>query len=318
MPGVPPSRFGYLGPAATFTEMALRQVPAAARGELVPFANQSLALDAVRSGDVDAAMVPIENSVEGGVSATLDALTAGEPLVVVREVVVPVSFVLAARPGTTLADVRNVSTHPHGHAQCRGWLAENLPGAGYVPGLSTAGAAARLGEAPDPADVGYEAALCAPIAAETYGLVTLAADIGDNPSAVTRFLLVSRPAPPPPPTGADKTSIVAYQPDDHPGGLLALLEQFAVRGINLVRIESRPTGDALGQYCFAIDAEGHVAEARMAEALVGLHRFCSQVKFLGSYPTADGRSHRVQPGTSDRAFTDAHAWVARLREGRVG
>jgi prephenate dehydratase len=324
MPGVPPSRFAYLGPAGTFTETALRKVPAAARGDLVPYPSVDAALDAVRAGEAHAAMVPMENSVEGGVPATLDGLTNGDPLMVVREVVVPVSFVLAARPGTALADVNLVSTHPHAYAQCRGWLAENLPAAGYLPGLSTAAAAAGLMSGPGAVDApsgggepAFQAALCAPIAAEQYRLVVLARDVGDNPTAVTRFVLVAKPGPPTSPTGYDKTTIVAYQPEDRPGGLLELLEQFAARGINLVRIESRPTGDALGQYCFAIDAEGHVAEARMAEALMGLHRFCSQVKFLGSYPSAEPFPARVLPGTTDRAFADARAWVDRLREGRV-
>lgn len=318
MPGIPPSRYAYLGPEGTFTETALRRLPAAARADLLPYANVEGALDAVRDGDADAAMVPIENSVEGSVSATLDALATGEPLTIVREVLVPVSFVLAARPGTAWDDVRRVSTHPHAHAQCRGWLADHLPGAAYVPGLSTAAAAAGLAVA-GPAvagDAGYDAALCAPIAAARYRLDVLADDVADNHSAVTRFVLVARPAAPPAPTGADKTSIVAFQPDDHPGGLLELLEQFAVRGVNLVRIESRPTGDALGRYCFAIDAEGHIGEARMAEALVGLHRFCSQVRFLGSYPSASASPTVVRSGTSDASFADARAWVERLRDGR--
>ena len=314
MPGIPPSRYAYLGPEGTFTESALRQLPAADRADLLPYPTVDAALDAVRLADADAAMVPIENSIEGGVSATVDALATGEPLVVVREVLVPISFVLATRPGTTLDDVARVSTHPHALAQCRGWLGVHLPRAAYVPGLSTAAAAEGLSVA---GDAGYDAALCAPIAAERYRLQVLASDVADNPSAVTRFVLVARPAAPPAPTGADKTSIVAFQPEDHPGGLLELLEQFAVRGVNLVRIESRPAGDALGRYCFAIDAEGHIAEARMAEALVGLHRFCSQVRFLGSYPSAGAPPTVVRPGTSDVAFTDARAWVDRLREGRL-
>ena len=312
MPGIPPGRYAYLGPEGTFTETALRQLPAAARADLLPYPSVDSALDAVREGDADAAMVPIENSVEGAVSATLDALAVGDPLAIVREVLVPVSFVLAARPGTLWDDVRRVSTHPHAHAQCRGWLAANLPGSSYVPALSTAAAATGLAEA----DTGYDAALCAPIAAARYRLEVLAEDVADNPAAVTRFVLVGRPAAPPAPTGADKTSIVAFQPDDHPGGLLELLEQFAVRGVNLVRIESRPTGDALGRYCFAIDAEGHIGEARMAEALVGLHRFCSQVRFLGSYPSASAAATVVRTGTSDASFADARAWVERLRDGR--
>ncbi|HZI98353.1 MAG TPA: prephenate dehydratase [Actinomycetales bacterium] len=314
MPGIPPSRYAYLGPEGTFTETALRALPAAARADLLPFSSVPLALDAVRAGDVDGAMVPIENSIEGGVTATVDALATGEPLVVVRESLVPISFVLAGRAGTTLDDVKRISTHPHAQAQCRGWLDGHLPDAAYVPALSTAAAAAGLSVS---GDVGYDAALCAPIAANRYRLRVLADDVADNPFAVTRFVLVARPGVPPAPTGADKTSIVAFQPDDHPGGLLELLEQFAVRGVNLVRIESRPTGDAMGRYCFAIDAEGHVAEARMAEALVGLHRFCSQVRFLGSYPSAEAPPTTVRPGTSDAAFADGRAWVDRLREGRI-
>lgn len=316
MPAASPARYAYLGPAGTFTETALRKVPEAAARQLVPHANVEAALDAVRAGDVEAAMVPMENSVEGGVSATLDGLTNGEPLVVVREVVVPVAFVLAVRSGTALSDVRTVSTHPHAHAQCRGWLATHLPTVAYLPGLSTAAAAAGLAAsgAPDP---GYEAALCAEIAAQQYGLDVLKRDVGDNPTAVTRFVLVSRPCEPPAPTGSDKTSIVAYQPEDRPGTLLELLEQFSARGVNLTRIESRPTGDALGQYCFAIDCEGHVAEARVAEALMGLHRFCPQVRFLGSYPRAESARTVVRAGTTDQDFADAQAWVERLRAGEL-
>ena len=315
MPGTPPPRYGYLGPSGTFAETALLQVSSAERAERVPFASVDAALHAVRVGEADQAMVPIENSVEGGVSSTLDALAVGDPLVVVREVLVPVRFVLAARPGTALGAVRRVSTHPHAQAQCRRWLAEHLPAADYVPGLSTAAAAAGLASAAPPA--GYDAALCAVIAAEQYGLDVLAEDVADNPDAVTRFVLVSRPAPPPPPTRADKTSVVVFQADDHTGGLLELLEQFATRGINLTRIESRPTGSSLGHYSFSIDCEGHIAEARVADALAGLHRVCTEVRYLGSYPRANGEPLHVTATTTDRAFTDSRAWVDRLREGRA-
>ena len=308
-------RYAFLGPVGTFTETALRQVPEAEGAEYLPCPNVVVAMDAVREGEADAAMVPMENSVEGGVSATLDGLTSGDPLLVVREVVVPVSFVLAARPGTRLEHVRRVSTHPHAYAQCRGWLAENLPDAVYVPGLSTAAAAEGLRHGVE--DPGYQAALCAPIAAEQYGLQARATAVGDNPNAVTRFVLVARPGPLPEPTGADKTTVVLCQSVDHPGGLLALLEQFAARGINLVRLESRPTGDALGQYSFAIDAEGHVAEARVAEALMSLHRVCREVRFLGSYPAADRTPQQMAPGTSDHAFAEARDWLEQIRAGQV-
>jgi prephenate dehydratase len=306
--------YGYLGPAGTFTEAALRQVlPAGARAEPLPSVDAALA--AVRAGTVAAAMVPIENSVEGGVSATLDALAGGTPLLVRSEVLVPITFVLAARPGTALADVRLVASHPHGWAQCRGWVTEHLPAASYVPALSTAAAAAgRAGQA-DAQRPAWDAALCAPLAAELFGLRVLAEGVGDNAAAVTRFVLVGPPGAQPGPSGADKTSLVVFQDDDHPGGLLELLEQFATRGVNLTRIESRPTGESLGRYCFSIDCEGHVADARVAEALRGLHRTCRQVRFLGSYPRADAPAVVVTPATSDDAFARAEAWVDALRGG---
>jgi len=312
-----PRRYGYLGPEGTFTDAALGAALAArgeAGAERVPATSVDAALAAVRAGDLDAAMVPMENSVEGGVPATLDALAGGEPLVVVAEALVPVAFVLAARPGTRREDVRVVSTHTHAHAQCRGWLAASLPDAEYVPSSSTAAAAAGLAAgAPAPS---YDAALCAEVAAERYGLEVLARDVGDTAGAVTRFVLVGRPTAPPPPTGADRTTVIAFQPEDHPGMLLELLEQFSSRGVNLTRIESRPTGDALGRYCFAIDAEGHVEDARVAEALLGLHRFCAQVRFLGSYPRADGRAVVVRPGTEEACFAAARTWLDAVRTGQ--
>jgi prephenate dehydratase len=146
-----------------------------------------------------------------------------------------------------------------------------------------------------------------------YGLAVLARDVHDRAGAVTRFVAVSLPGPPPPPTGADRTSVVAFLADDHPGALMEILDQFAVRWVNLTRIESRPTGVGLGRYCFSIDCEGHVAEARVGEALMGLRRVCSDVRFLGSYPRGDGGSTTVRPGTADADFTDALDWLGRLR-----
>ena len=311
MPGVPPARYAYLGPEGTFTEQALRSLPAAAKAQLQPCATVTLALDAVRSGDADGAVVPIENSVEGSVPVTLDELATGEPLMITREVTVPIAFVLAAPPGVTRDDVRRVATHPHAAAQTRRWLALHLPHVQVVHAGSTAAGAASLAD-PHPL---WDAAICAPLAAERYRLAVLAEGIGDNPDAVTRFVLVSRPAPPAPPTGADKTSLVAFIRDDHPGALLELLEEFQLRGVNLTRIESRPTGVGLGRYCFSIDLEGHLEDARVGEAMMGLRRNCADVRFLGSYPRVDGVRTAVAPGDSDRDFRDAAAWLARLRGG---
>ena len=164
-------------------------------------------------------------------------------------------------------------------------------------------------------DAAWDAAISAPLAAEHYRLAVLAEEIGDNAEAITRFVLVSRPGIPAPPTGRDKTSLVAFMRDDHPGALLEILDQLTMRGVNLTRIESRPTGAALGNYCFSIDCEGHVEDARVGEALMGLRRICADVRFLGSYERHDGVEPTVRPGTSDREFNDAAAWLARLRNG---
>jgi prephenate dehydratase len=309
MPGVPPARYAYLGPQGTFTEAALRQLPAAAKAEQVPCRSVGAALDAVRAGDVDAAVVPIENSVDGVVPVTLDALFNGDPLMITREMHVAVEFSLLARPSTELEKIRRVATHPAAEGQCRGWIARHLPDAEVVLESSTALAAAMVAHG----EGGYDAAISAPIAGETYGLATLATHIADRPGAVTRFILVSRPGAPAPPTGADKTSLVVFIHENRPGALLELLEQFAVRGIDLTWIQSRPTGSALGKYCFAIDAEGHVAEARVAEALMGLRRTSDEVRFLGSYPRADGVLTSITPGTSDSDFKEANSWLSRLR-----
>jgi len=312
VPGVPPARYAYLGPEGTFTEQALRSLPAAAKAELHAAATVTVALDMVREGEADGAVVPIENSVEGSVPVTLDELATGEPLMITREMTVPVAFSLLARPGTSMNDIKTVATHPHAAAQTRRWCALNLPWATVIHSTSTAAAAAELTK-PDPT---WDAAISAPLAAERYRLEVLSEGIGDNAEAMTRFVLVSRPGAPAPRTGTDKTSLVAFMRQDHPGALLEILEQLASRGVNMTRIESRPTGAALGNYCFSIDCEGHIDDARVGEALMGLHRVCADVRFLGSYERHDGISPTIRPGTSDSEFNDATAWLSRLRQGR--
>jgi Prephenate dehydratase len=296
---------GYFGPAGTFTHQALLTF---STDEAVAFASVAQALDAVRRGDVEAVLVPIENSVEGGVSATLDTLATGRPLRIVREVLLPVQFNLYARSNLTLSEVRRVITHPHSAAQTRYWTAANLPGVSVTEGGSNAAAAQEVA---DPTSK-YDAVICGEVAGTMYGLTPIATEIADNAEAVTRFVLVSGPGEPPQPTGADKTTLVAYMRADRSGALLEILEQFSSRGVNLSRIESRPTKTGLGNYCFSIDVEGHLRDPRVAEAMLGLHRICADVVFLGSYARADGVRPSVAEGFTDAEFAAARAWYASL------
>jgi prephenate dehydratase len=274
--------------------------------------NVGEALDDVVAGRSIAAMIAIENSVEGGVSATQDALASIPNLRIVGEYLVPVNFVLVARPGTTLADVKVVNAHPVAYGQTHLWLDQHLPSHGHLPATSNVAAAAALLES-DLAD----AAVAPPGITQHHALEVLAENIGDNPNAVTRFVLVSRTAQLPQPTGADKTSIIAELPDDTAGRLLEMLEQFATRGVNMSLLESRPIGDALGRYRFVIDLDGHILDERVADALLGLKRFSPSVIFLGSYPRADKRAITVTQRYDNDAFVDARDWLRGLIEGAV-
>ncbi|MFG3507241.1 prephenate dehydratase [Streptomyces sp. NPDC047821] len=308
------TRYTYLGPEGTFTEAALRTLPEAATRELVPMVSVPAALDAVRNGEAAAALVPIENSVEGGVTATLDELASGEPLMIYREVLLPIAFALLVRPGTALSDIKTVTGHPVAQPQVRNWLRAHLPEAVWESAASNADGARLVQEGR------FDAAFAGEFAAATYGLEALVTEIHDAENAETRFVLVGRPARPSAPTGADKTSVVIWQREDHPGALLELLQEFAARGVNLMLLQSRPTGAGIGNYCFAIDAEGHIADRRVAEALMGLKRICANVRFLGSYPRAGARAEDVappRPGTSDADFTAASDWLARCQDGRA-
>lgn len=307
------TRFTYLGPEGTFTEAALRTLPEAATRELIPMVSVPATLDAVRGGEAAGAFVAIENSVEGGVTATVDELAKGEPLMIYREVVLPISFALLVRPGTKLSDIKTVTGHPVAQPQVRNWLAAQLPDALWESAASNADGARLVQEGR------YDAAFAGEFAAATYGLQALVTQIHDATNAETRFVLVGRPARPSAPTGADKTSVVIWMADDHPGALLELLQEFAVRGVNLVRIESRPTGKGIGDYCFSVDAEGHITDRRVGEALMGLKRIAPQVRFLGSYPRAGVAPADLAPlrhGTSDSDFTAASDWLARCQDGR--
>ncbi|OEU96047.1 prephenate dehydratase [Streptomyces oceani] len=306
----PASRYTYLGPEGTFTEAALRGLPEAATRELLPMVSVPAALDAVRAGEAAAALVPIENSVEGGVTATLDELASGEPLMIYREVLLPIAFALLVRPGTTLDSVKTVTGHPVAQPQVRGWLRNHLPEAHWESAASNADGARLVQEGR------YDAAFAGEFAAGRYGLEPLVTDIHDAQNATTRFVLVGRPARPAARTGADKTSVVMWLREDHPGALLELLHEFASRGVNMMRIESRPTGEGIGQYCFSVDCEGHVTDRRVGDVLMGLKRACQKVRFLGSYPRADEVRPIPRVGTTDEEFVAASDWLTRCLDGR--
>jgi prephenate dehydratase len=299
--------YSFLGPSGTFTEAALAQVPEAAGKHWRSVNNVGEALADVVSGRSVAAMIAIENSIEGGVSVAQDALATVPGLRIVGEYLVPVNFVLVARPGTALADVRVINAHPVAYAQCHLWLDAHLPEHGHLPASSNVAAASSLFQGST-----ADAAIAPPGIVDHHDVVVLAENIGDNPNAVTRFVLVSRERSVPARTGADKTSLVAELPDDRPGSLLDLLEQFSTRGVNLSLIESRPIGDALGRYRFVIDADGHIHDERVADALLGLRRFSPAVIFLGSYPRADKVRVEFDSRYRDEVFTEAREWLASL------
>jgi len=301
----------YFGPAATFTQEALLTQADLAAAELTPFASITGVLETVARGEADLGFVPIENGIEGTVSATIDGLIHDVDLHIQREVVMDIHLHLMARPGTRLADIRSVSSYPHALAQCQKYLARELPQAEQRAANSAADAARVLGESGGAG----EAAIAPRLAAERYGLEILAEDVEDHPENQTRFVLVARTTVPAP-TGHDKTSIVCFQRADHPGSLHGILGQFAARNINLTKLESRPTKQALGDYCFVIDLSGHVGDEVVADCLRDLHAGLAGVKFLGSYPAA-GAHGPEQRRQADAAWQAADAWLQAIR-GAIG
>ena len=271
------TRYAYLGPEGTFTEAALHQITSA-DDELIPYANVTAALDAVRAGAVSKALVPIENSVEGVVARTLDELATGNALVITAETTLPVAFALMVMPERVGQKINRLATHPHAESQCRTYIARELPDVEIIDTPSTAAAAKNL------ADGTFDAAIAAKWAAEKYGRTVIAEDIGENQGAVTRFVVAELPGEVPAPTGNDRTSLVAYIAIDHAGALLEILTEFAKNNVNLTFIQSRPTGRELGHYHFIMDVEGHISDSPVAAAVQGLREICEDIRFLGSYP----------------------------------
>jgi prephenate dehydratase len=300
-------RAAYFGPSGTFTEEALLTQPDLAASVHEPLRTIPDVIAAVEHGSADVGIVPIENSIEGSVAITLDTLAFESELLVQREVDLPISLNLCARPGTALAEVTSVASYPHAIAQCRGWLSRKLPDITIVAANSTADAAREVSRSKRAG----RAAISNALAAEIYGLEMLATDIEDHPENQTRFVVVGRGVPAP--TGHDKTSIVCFQHTDRPGSLLAILQELAARAINLTKVESRPTKRSLGDYCFFIDFEGHVADELVADCLRNLAARQARVKFLGSYPVAGEEDARTRRKAAGKAWRSATKWIDDIR-----
>jgi prephenate dehydratase len=301
-------RVGFFGPFGTFTQQALRTQPDLAAAEQIPFRTVPDILDAVQSGQVDVGFVPIENSIEGMVNFTQDALAFDHDLLILREVVIDIEHCLLARRGTALADIKRVYSIPVATAQCHVYLRETLPDADIHAAFSTAEAAQTVSRSEDL----HIAALAPRVAAEVYGLEVIAEDIADHPDNQTRFLLVAREGVPAP-TGHDKTALVIYQRADEPGSLISILQEFAARRINLSNLFSRPTKrGGLGDYCFIVYADGHIADELLADTLRSLHAKQGGVKFLGSYPAFGEHAEAARVETGGR-WADADEWLTRIR-----
>jgi len=301
-------RIGFLGPLGTFTEQALMTQPDLAAAEHVLFRTMPDVLDAVESGEVNLGFVAIENSIEGTVNLTQDELAFNHDLLIQREVVLNIEHCLMAKAGTTLADVKVVLSIPIASAQCHTFLRTRVGQAELRASNSTAEAAQMVAE-----ELGPGTAAVAPrTSAALYGLEILAADIADHPGNQTRFVLVGKQGIPAP-TGHDVTALVIYQRADEPGSLISILQEFAARRINLSNLLSRPTkAGGLGDYCFVIYANGHVADELMADVMRSLHSKQGHVKFLGSYPAAGVHAHTARE-LVDTRWRDADDWVQQLR-----
>ncbi len=268
-------RIAYLGPPGTFSEQAAHDY---ARGaDLVPFASITAAALSVLTDEAEEAVCPIENSLQGAVTDTLDALLHRDGLRIRQELAIDVVHDLMVKPGTPLAAVKRVYSHPQALAQCRGYLERRLPGAELAAALSTAGAVEQALASDVPA-----AAIAPSRAAELYGAQTLASGIQDDDNNVTRFVVLAKEDHPR--TGNDLTSIAMAFSQDRPGLLFAVLKEFADRNLNLTKIESRPTRLGLGRYYFLVDIEGHREDPPVAQVLERIQEQASLLKVFGSYP----------------------------------
>ena len=276
-------RIGFLGPVGTYTEEAALQYDPEA--DLQPFPTIGAVGLAVSSAITQEGVVPIENSLEGSVTNTLDLLISQSELSIRQEVVLPIDHYLMASPGTTAANIQVIYSHPQALAQCQSFLERRFPNAQQLASLSTVAAVSDMLGSSLPA-----AAIAPRRAADLHDVEIIGRSIQDNPNNVTRFVVLANEDHPP--TGRDKTSICFTFDEDAPGLLYEALGEFAKRSINLVKIESRPTKQSLGRYIFLIDCHGHRKDPLVKEALERLAEPASTLKVLGSYPRWDSEDKK--------------------------
>ena len=306
-----PPRIGFFGPFGTFTEQALRTQVDLVGCELVPYRSVPDVLDAVASGEVERGFVPIENSIEGMVNFTQDALVFDYDLVIQREVVLDIEHCLLAPAGTSLSDVTTVLSIPVATAQCAAYVRKHLPNAEVLAANSTADAARQVSERSSAGEKGL-AALAPRNAAILYELAVIAENIADHEGNQTRFVLIGRDGIAAS-TGHDRTGIVVFQRADEPGSLISILQEFAARRLNITHLSSRPTkAGGLGDYCFIMYIDGHIDDELVADALRDLRAKQGGVKFLGSYPAAGEQAHSVREH-ADARWKEADDWVTALR-----
>jgi len=307
------ARVGFFGPFGTFTEQAVRTQADLAAAELVDYPTVPDVLDGVAAGEVDCGVVPIENSIEGVVNFTQDALAFDYDLLITREIVLDIEHCLVGAPGLTLDQVKAVVSIPVATAQCHRFLREHLRSAEIRPANSTASAARLVADGdregrPEPG----LAAIAPRVAAERYGLEVVADDIADHVGNQTRFVVVAKEGVPRR-TGHDRTGLVVYQRADVPGSLVSILQEFAARRISLSNLLSRPIKDGgLGDYCFVIYADAHIDDELLADVMRALHLKQGRVKFLGSYPIA-GDPPEQGDDHHDARWHAAQEWVAGIR-----
>jgi prephenate dehydratase len=301
-------RIGYLGPEGTFTQQALCSQRDFLNAEHVAFRTVIDVLDAVEDGTISLGFVPIENSIEGTVNYTQDALVFDHNLLIQREVVLDIELCLLAKPGTKLDQIQQIHSMPVATAQCHGFIRTSLPSVEIHATNSTAEAAKIVSESS-----GAGVAAVAPSnAAELYGLTVVSENIADQVGNQTRFVVVAKDGIPAP-TGNDRTAIVVFQRADEPGSLLSILQEFAARRINLSQLISRPTKrGGLGDYCFIMYADGHIGDELVADAIRDLRAKQGDVKFMGSYPAAGAHAHTTREH-ADARWREADDWVSALR-----